>query len=105
MIKLHIHLLIFRNFFVQYQVLLCCERSSSIQKEVVLRPMVDVGQHISKLIIIIIIKIKVYNNNNNKMFVKNYKNLGIINIIKLVLSIIEQAQIIFKKRNLNIKRC
>ena len=53
MIKLHIHLLIFRNLFVQYQVLLCCERSSSIHKEVVLRPMVDVGQHISKLIIII----------------------------------------------------
>ena len=102
MIKLHIHLLIFRNFFVQYQVLLCCERSSSIQKEVVLRPMVDVGQHISKLIIIIIIKIKVYNNNNNnnKMFVKNYKNLGIINIIKIVLSIIEQAQIILKKKKL-----
>ena len=56
--------------------------------------MANVGQHISKLIIIIIIIIKVLNN-NNKMSVKSYKNLEIINIIKLVLSIIEQTQINF----------
>ena len=103
-LSIHIHLLIPRNFIVQDQVLLCCESSStSIKKEVVLRPMANVGPHISKLIIIIIIIIiiiKVLNNNNS------YKNLEIINIIKLVLSIIEQTQInFFLKRNLNIKRC
>ena len=63
--------------------------------------MADVDKHISKLIIIII----KFKNNNNKMFVKSYKNLGIINIIKLVLSIIGNTNNFFLKRNLNIKRC